>query len=163
MALPSLATVEDLAVWVDEPLLPDDPRALAVLRMASARVRSYTGRTWVDADSGELTDIPEEVWSVVVQVAARGWLNPTGIVQDTTGPFTVRYPEEHGQGIFLTDSEKAQLDPYRQGRRSLWTQRTTHEDPYLRAAAASTVFIDAVDGGDPVPWFDTFDIPEGDE
>lgn len=159
MALPALATVEDLAAWLDESIDPTDPRALAVLRMASARVRSYTGRTWVD-DSGDLTDVPDEVWSVTVQVAARAYTNPSGIVQETTGPFTARWPEEHGQVLFLTAAEQAALDPYR-SRPTLWTMRTEHDDPMLRTLAASTVWVDVEGSSEPFPAYDDADLPEG--
>lgn len=121
--LPPLATVEDLAEWVGEEVPNDDAQALAYLAAASAVVRSYTGRRWVD-DAGQ-ADAPAEVRTVVVQVAARVWRNPDGYIQDTTGPFTVRWSERIAEGIYLTAGEEDMLAPHRRGRPAVFTLSTT--------------------------------------
>lgn len=121
--LPPLAGVEDLAAWVGEPIAADDAQALAYLAAASAVVRSYTGRTWVGED-GEV-DAPAPVRAVVVQVAARVWRNPDGYIQDTTGPFTVRWSERIAEGIYLTAGEEGMLAPHKRGRPALWALGTT--------------------------------------
>lgn len=122
--LPPLAEVADLAGWVGETIEADDAQALAFLRGASARVRSYTGRTWMDED-GYLDDVPGDVHTVVLQVAARVWRNPGGYVQDTTGPFTVRLPERAGDGIYLTADEEDMLRPYSASRLRVGTLSIT--------------------------------------
>lgn len=128
--LPPLATVEDLAAEVGQTIASNDKRALRALAGASARVRSYTGRTWVDS-TGELTDVPDEVVTVTLQVAARKWQNPQGMVQETSGPFSVRRSERAGEGLYLTDDEKAMLADYREGPGGLWSLGTTRNDPFL--------------------------------
>ena len=156
MTLPVLVTVDDFAAWVGEDISAGDLRAQAFLVGASARVRSYTGRTWV-GDTGELEDVPDDVATVVKQVAERKWRNPAGYIQDTTGPFTVRYSERTGDGIFLTEGEKETLDAYRGERAALWTLRTEKCDPYLWNVARDTVYA-PVEGGEPMPWYDRRDV-----
>lgn len=121
--LAPLATVQDLADWVGEAIEAEDPQALAYLRAASAVVRSYTGRDWVGEDGQ--AEAPGAVSTVVVQVAARVWRNPDGYIQDTTGPFTVRWSERIAEGIFLTAGEEDMLAPHRRGRPAVWSLPTT--------------------------------------
>ena len=155
-ALPPLVSVAEFAAWVGESIPDNDPRALAYLAGASARVRSYTGRTWVDPDTKQLLDVPDDVATVVKQVAERKWRNPAGFVQETTGPFTVRYPDRPRDGLYLTEDEQAMLDPYKyNGRRQLWTMRIDGHDDYL-----DTVFVDVEGGGDPFPLYDRYDLGE---
>lgn len=150
--LPPLVTVAALAAWVGEDFIDNDnARAAAVVAAASALVRAETGRTWVD-DDNELTTVPDEVSTVTVQVAGRVWRNPAGFVQDTTGPFTVRYPEIAGQGLYLTDAERSILSRYRTQRRGLWTQRTTRDDPFIDDAVLATVWLPVNPGTEPLPW-----------
>ena len=122
MALPPLATVEQLSDLLEQPIDPDNPRAVAVLAGASALVRTYTGQDWVD-DDGNLTEVPDGVVTVVLQVAERKWRNPSGAIHETTGPFSVRYSERSGDGLFLTDTERRMLARYK--RDALWSMSTT--------------------------------------
>src|SRR5690606_467409 len=48
MALPPLATLEELADEVDDDAVLTSRRAPRLLARASALVRAYTGQTWVD-------------------------------------------------------------------------------------------------------------------
>jgi hypothetical protein len=129
MALPPLASLEDLANEVDDPSAETSPRAQRLLARASTRVRSFTKRTFVDED-GALTALPDAVVEVVLAAAARAWHNPKGVVQDTTGPFTARWSERTAEGVYLTDEEKQMLGPHRAGG-GLWTQSLEKCDPYL--------------------------------
>lgn len=122
MALPPLATVQDLSDWLDQPIDPANSRAVAVLSAASSLVRSYTQQDWVD-EAGALVEVPDDVVTVVLQVAERKWRNPTGAIQETTGPFSVRYSERSGDGLFLTDTERRMLARYK--RDALWSMSTT--------------------------------------
>jgi hypothetical protein len=123
--LPPLATVEELAAWVDAEIPAGDPQATAILQAASALVRSHTGRTWVDPGTGDLEQVPAAVHTVVLQVAGRIWRNPSGYIQDTTGPFTVRWSERVAEGLYLTAAEEAMLAPLAAGRSPLRTLSTT--------------------------------------
>lgn len=112
-------TVDDLAAWTGQAIESGNARAAAVLSAASALARGYAGLAW-DDDS-----VPEEVHAVVVQVAARVWMNPTGAVSWTKGPFSERYSDEAANGLFLTDSESVILNRYRSSTSGLWTQPIT--------------------------------------
>ena len=110
--LPPLAEASDLAAWVGQDIPVADPRAGAVLSAASALVRSYTGQTWVEADA--LTDVPDIVNAVVVQVAARVWLNPAGLESVTLDDGTRRWGSRAGSGVVLTDADKDALAGFRE-------------------------------------------------
>lgn len=121
------AEVSDLATWTGEAIADDDARATAVLRAASVLIRNFIGsdvaETW--------TDIPDDVSTVAVQVAARVWANPNCAVSQTTGPFTIRYGDEADAGLSLTASERDLLSPYRTKVTGLWTLGVTRDDEYL--------------------------------
>lgn len=108
MSLPPLADVDALAAWLGVAIdaEPDIARAGAVLAAASAQIRRETGATYVDGDGNLIEDIPDEVVTVTVQLAARMWSNPTGATQESEGPFSVT----HGRAT-LTDGERAVLSP----------------------------------------------------
>lgn len=121
MALPPLATVDALEEWLGlaEPLEgADATRAGAYLSVASMLVRSVTRRAWLTDDEPVALDdlepaITEDdlaiVSSIVVQAAERKWRNPSGVVQETKGPFSSSYGPAAASGIYLTDIEEAQL------------------------------------------------------
>lgn len=108
MALPPLADVAALDAWLPGVAIVGDAaaeeRAEAVLAAASAIVRAENGKTWVDEDGDLIDDIPDAVPALVVQLAARMWANPTGLTQETAGPFSAM----HGRGT-LTDDERGVL------------------------------------------------------
>lgn len=128
--LPPLASVAKLAARVGETLEDTDPQALYFLTAASAIIRAETGRTWTNAGN-ELADVPADVEIIAVEVAARVWRNPEGVIQETTGPFTQRLPDKFADGLFLTATERSQLARYRLGRPGLWTIETTRGDAFL--------------------------------
>ncbi len=105
MGLPALATPAALAAWLGV-TITDDDRAQAVLRAASTLVRARAGENWVDAAGYLAADIPDGIPQVVVAVAARVWVNPTGASSSTTGPFSSAWPV----GFALTDDEAAMVD-----------------------------------------------------
>jgi hypothetical protein len=90
-------------------------------------VRSRVGRTWVD-DDGNLIDVPAVARSVTVQCAGRVWRNPDAVVHRTTGPFSERYAEQAGQGMWLTKTEQQMLDRLRTPSGGLWVLGTTRGD-----------------------------------
>jgi hypothetical protein len=79
--LPPLAV--DLAAWTGEASV-DPVRAGAVLSAATALVRGYAGQAW-DDDA-----VPDEIHALVVQVAARVWTNPQGLVSETVDDYSRR-------------------------------------------------------------------------
>lgn len=126
MALPLLATVQDLADWIGEDIDVTDPRASAVLRRASALVRSEAGVQWED-------DAPEDVQGVVIAAAARVWSNPNAAIQRTAGSFSERLSERAADGLYLTDEERRILSRYSQSRFGVGTIRTFRDDGYARS------------------------------
>lgn len=114
MALLPLATVGDLAAWVGQPILDADARAEAVLSAASAIVRAYAGQTWM-VDPAVLGDVPDDVSAVTVQIAARVWMNPSGLESVSIDDATRRWGSGGSAGLRLTETEKAILDAYRDG------------------------------------------------
>lgn len=111
--------VSDLSAWTGQTIASDDSRAEAVLSAATALVRGYAGLAW-DDDS-----VPDVVHAVVVQVASRVWVNPTGAVSWQKGPFSERYADDASLGLFLTDAEKSILNQYRTSTSGLWSQPIT--------------------------------------
>jgi hypothetical protein len=127
--LPSLVTLDDLYQEVEDPAVHTSGRAQRAIDRASTLVRTHTGLSFVD-ENEELTDVPDAAFEVTLAAAARAWWNPKGVIQDTTGPFTVRYSEQQAEGVYLTDAEEKMLDTLRTKAR-LWTQSVEKDDPYL--------------------------------
>lgn len=146
MPSPSLADVVALSEWLGQDI-PDaqQPRAQALLVAASALVRSETGRTWLD-DEGALEAVPDEVHTVVVACAARVWLNPSGVTQEATGPFSASYGENAAQGLYLTPTESEILGRYKTSS-GLWTLPTTRDD-----VETDTIYLETSDGTEPMPY-----------
>ena len=129
----SIASVDDLNAWLEVDVTNEE-RAEAILAAASTLVRSKTGRSWVDADGVQLEDVSDDdfeaVKTVVVQVAARVWLNPKGLTQQGAGPYTESVAEWASLGLSLTEDEAAMLPIDRDSTNpALWTQSTTRCDP----------------------------------
>lgn len=123
MTLPALATIAALEARLGGHQLDQGEaiQAESLIAYASAVIRGYTGRTYVD-DDGELIDpLPDGISEVAVEMVFRAITNPAGVTQDTAGPFTVSFGTDAAQRIYLTGSDRTIL-----GRRSgLWTQPTT--------------------------------------
>jgi hypothetical protein len=128
MSLPPLADTDQLEAWLGEPVEPVElVRAEAVLAAASTLVRSHVGRAWVD-DDGNLDSPPDVAVTVAVQCAGRVWRNPDSAIHRTAGPFSERFAEQAGQGMWLSKTEKAMLDRLRAPSSAVWTMSTTRGD-----------------------------------
>ena len=104
MTLPSLATVFDLERRLGS-TVDDAAQAQALLDYASALIRSEAGRLFVDVH-GELTDLPDGVPEVCVEMVYRAVTNPGGVTQDTTGPFSVSFGSDAAQRIYMTKGDR---------------------------------------------------------
>lgn len=146
MALSPLVGVTDLAEWVGQDIPVSDARAAAVLSRASALVRSEAGQAWDDPDT-----VPDDVKTIVVQAAARVWLNPSAAIQRTAGAFSERLSERAADGLYLTEAEQGILRRYRVTRTGLWTQGVTRNE----GAFDSTVYVPTAPppSGQPFPWY----------
>ena len=136
--------IADLEAWIGQTIPADDGRAWAVLSAASGLVSGYTSKDW------STDEAPDDVAAIVVQVAARVWRNPAGVLQMTTGPFSERYSDDAAFGLFLTDEEKATLNRFRTSASGLGTISTTRED-----ASAGTIYVPTgpPPAGYDFPWY----------
>jgi hypothetical protein len=134
------ASVADLAAWVGQDIVDNDKRALALLKAASIRVRTYVGESvaegWDDLEtetpSVPPVPIPDIVQSVVVQVAARVWINPQGLTTEANDDYTRRFGDDARGGIYLSDEEKADLNDVKpSGRGGLSVISTTRGEDEL--------------------------------
>jgi len=150
MPLPSLATTDDLADWLGVTIEDDDDRAEAVLRHASTAVRVEAGANWMNSTGDALEGVPFGIPEIVVQVAARMWVNPSGATSQTTGPFSAEFT-----GLELTDGEKAAIARAISTAggagavTGLWTLQTTRED-----FETDTIYLPTTPDGGTIPAFD---------
>lgn len=109
--LPLLAEIADLEARLGSQV-DDETKAEALLDYASALVRKHVGELWVD-EEGDLTDLPDGVRQVVVEMVARAVANPLGVTQaqETVGPFSsgVTFGQDAHQRIYLTKADKTIL------------------------------------------------------
>jgi hypothetical protein len=136
---PPFAYVDQLAAWVGESIPEDDARAAAVLTAASLLVKSEVGAAVVD----EWVEVPEEVTMVTIQVAARVWFNPQGLVSDSIDDYSRRWENGTESGVYLTPAERDVLSRYRAKPKGLWTLGTTRGDDY------ADQYLDVVNADDP--------------
>lgn len=84
----------DLAIMV-RPAAVDVERANLVVELAILRVRAV------------VDPIPEGARPILLEVALRGYLNPTRTVQEAAGPFSRTLPNA---GVYVTEEERAALE-----------------------------------------------------
>lgn len=141
MALPSLDDlVTGLAarLKVDATSMPDLDRASmeGALADASALVTAEGGSSATGGDD----DAPAASLAVLYASAKRAYMNTTGAVQETTGPFGIQYGT-----AWLTQEERRILGSLGTGS-GLWTQGTT------RGEDDGWVFVSDPDSpNDPIP------------
>lgn len=141
MASVPFAEVDALAAWLGV-TIDNEERAEAILLAASYLVQNEVGASVSD----EWAEVPGVVGTVVVQVAARVWHNPHGIVSESIDDYTRRYANEASAGAFLTQQERDLLSPYRARVRGLWNLSTTRDDD------AADQYLDVVGQSEPMPF-----------
>lgn len=144
MALVPLADSGALEDWLGVTFADgaEQDRADAVLAHASAAVRVYARRNWVD-EEGELDEVPEGIPEIVVRVAARMLANPSGLQSRTTGPFSATFGE-----LELTDAEKDAISAtLRSTTGGVWTLATTRG----LTPDTSTILVPVVGSDEPLP------------
>lgn len=99
-------TVENVQVRYGDPTC-DYGMVEKLIEYASALISGYTGKVW---DEGE---VPGPVEVVCTEIVLRTLHNPTGVTQDTVGPFNASYGSEVAQRMFLTRSDKTILAGFR--------------------------------------------------
>lgn len=86
-------TPQDLSLYLGASV--DDERATAIISDAQALCEAITG-----------TPLPAGAEAVVRRVAVRAYVNPTGITQETVGPYTV---QRHAAGVYLIAGDRRTL------------------------------------------------------
>lgn len=106
MSLKMLAEVADLSDWIGEPITgeQDEKRAAMCLRIASALVRSETGRTW----SGSDEPVPEVAFMVALYCASRVYENREAETQAGLDDWQSSHKVLEA-GAYLTASERRML------------------------------------------------------
>lgn len=108
MSLPSLATLTDVLARAPEMQSGLDPLQVeALLDDASAILRSFAGREWVNTTRDALEDVPDGVTGIVALMVIRALRVPEGVTQETVGNYSVSYAVTASDRLYLTKTEKA--------------------------------------------------------
>lgn len=144
-----LATPTDLGDFLDDDIAQDDPRAVSVLSIASNLVRAYLD--WSDSDPDE---VPDAAKSVVIDVAARVWLNPGGLESDAIDDTQRRFGIQAHERFYLTAANKMMLDSLRTRRTGGLYTISVRDD-----RTSSTIYVPTgpPPSGYPFPWYATDD------
>lgn len=113
MSLPPLADVSDVVALFGAGTAVDIDQTEMLLRLASARVRAYTGCTWTNEAGTALVDVPDGVTELVAAVVVRALQNPRGVTQETAGPHSVSYGSDAASRVYLTAGDRDLLDANR--------------------------------------------------
>lgn len=145
MASTPLVQPADLGEFLGEDITSDAPRAMSVLSVASDLVRAYLG--W----SEDPPVIPGPVESVVVDVAARVWVNPGGLESDAIDDHQRRFGMQAHERFYLTAANKMMLDPLRPAARHGGLFTVSVRDDVLEG----TIYVPTgpPPSGDPFPWY----------
>lgn len=126
--LAPLAGVDELADWIGEPIdasNADGKRAAMCLRLASALVRTESGRAWADNTGQLITPVPEAAIMVTLYCASRVYDNREAQTQGGLDDAQAGWKVDES-GAYLTASEKRMLAPLRAaGRSRISTIETT--------------------------------------
>lgn len=117
MAVTLYGTASDLSDRLGEPLTigtADYRRATAALEDASAMIDAQVSPTatslWPNPGS-----CPSIVRAICLRVAERAYRNPDYVTQRGAGSFNEGFAYNAARGVFLSDDEKALLQPFDQG------------------------------------------------
>lgn len=105
MARPALATIDDLEALLGRPVA-DALQTVARLDRASAIVRAFAGRTWLNDDETALADVPSEIPGVVAGMVERAERNPFAATQQSAGEYQVSFGSDAAKGIYLDANDK---------------------------------------------------------
>ena len=143
MARTPLATPIALGDFLDDDIADEDPRAVSVLSIASNLVRAYLG--WAE----DPAEVPDAVPGVVVDVAARVWINPGGLESDAVDDAQRRFGVQAHERFYLTAANKMMLDPLKARTGGLYTISVRDD------RAHGTIYVPTAPkpSGDPFPWY----------
>ncbi len=155
-----LMTLGELADWTRREIPQEEPFAKLVIQATSGLIRLHGDSNWT------YSTLPPEARTIMALVTKNYYLNPEGIIAETTGPLSERKLEDFVRNMTLTDEEKITLArvagkephlPLAGGR--LWTVSTRREDVrcqpldlYLRDSHGSDWMIPWVSLGENLYW-----------
>lgn len=150
MTLPAFADTEDLRVRLPAGLDVDLQRTQAALDDASALIHAASAEVWVEGGA-LVDDVPPIALMICCKAAIRAIVNPSGITQEATGPFSATFGD-----VYLTSKETGLIKQAAGGTSGLWTLSTTRSDPYTGDLqdVDGTLYVDVV-GGEPIPLMPT--------
>lgn len=122
MALPSFADTDDLAARLPAGTSVDDERAEAALTDASALIHAESNEAWVE-DGAIVSTVPPIALTICCKAAIRALVNPSGVTQQATGPFSTSFGD-----VYLTNRERDMIRQAAGGTSGLWTLATTRLD-----------------------------------
>lgn len=106
MSLPPLATTADITARAPE-LTLNATQAAALIADASAVIRAYAGRDWVNDAGSALEGIPDGIPGVCAMMVIRALRVPEGVSQEAIGNYSVTYSPYASDRLYLTRTEKA--------------------------------------------------------
>jgi len=149
--VPALATVDQVAARIGEPIAdPDDvDLAMAVLNEASEQIRHYAQQPYWTAETA-----PPVAVTIAVAAAARGFLNPSGFDMERGDMVTFNRSKEYVSGANLTPQEITIIKALgRTGNvRSVGLTSTTRPAPRSRSADCEDRGYAPVDWGGNKPF-----------
>ena len=144
-----LAPLARVAARVPEGIVTDDEILLAkeLIVQASEEVRAH-GRPWTSAD------VPPGIVSIVVEAAARGYMNPSGFYSEDSDTVGFRRSKAYDGGTELTDGEirRVKMIASRSGFGFIQGSKPSHWVPRSQAYDHDETVYVPVDGGNE-KWF----------
>lgn len=99
-----IITPDDLATFLGTTVNED--RALAIIADAQALCEAIVSIPFPAPPAVPTRFLPVGAEAVVRRVAVRAYVNPTGVTQETIGPYTV---QRHAMGVYLTAGDRRTL------------------------------------------------------
>lgn len=152
-----LAPVVRVAARVPDGVVTDDELSLLqeMILQASEEVRAH-GRPWTSAD------VPAGVVAIVVEAAARGYMNPSGYVSEDSDAVGLKRSGSYQGGAELTDGEirRVKMIASRSGFGYIQGSKPSSWAPRSEAYGYNRTMYVPVDEGYE-KWFPWGDVPQG--
>lgn len=133
-----LASIDRLASRVPDGIVTDDEQRLAyeLLSDASEGVRSH-GRNWTSSD------VPPGIVNIVLNAAARGYMNPEGYVRERADSAQLERGETYVNGTELTPAEirRVKIIASRSGFQAIQASKPAHWVPRSSGHTSRTVYV----------------------
>lgn len=139
-----LAPVERLAARLPEPFRTPEDRSLALemLSDASEEARTHGSRHWTSKS------VPPGVVNIVLKAASRGYMNPSGYVEEAADSARLRRGDDYVRGAEFTDSERQRTRALANFRGVTYSTSTRNDHWQSRSDvdSRSTVYVPVAGG-----------------